>query len=118
MAKSQHHPSYRPVPPLLRAMREDAGLTQRALGARLSRPHSWVYNLRDSEPARGRCRIRALVPCLRRGPGCGTHGVYGSPNHCPRGQRQNPANHTPLMDRHCRWWVPPMLLLNAHDGPA
>ena len=38
MAKSQHHPSYRPVPPLLRAIREDAGLTQRALGARLSRP--------------------------------------------------------------------------------
>ena len=44
MAKSQHHPAYRPVPSSLRAIRERAGLTQRALGARLRKPQSWVYN--------------------------------------------------------------------------
>jgi hypothetical protein len=42
--KSQHAPQYQAVPPLLRAMREDAGLTQRTLGERLDRPQSWVYN--------------------------------------------------------------------------
>jgi hypothetical protein len=44
MAKSQHEAAYRPVPPFLRHLRERAGLTQRALGARLRRPQSWVYN--------------------------------------------------------------------------
>ena len=44
MAKSQHEPAYRPVPPFLRQLREDAGLTQRALGQRLRKPQSWVYN--------------------------------------------------------------------------
>ena len=44
MAKSQHEPAYRPVPPFLRQLRERAGLTQRALGQRLRRPQSWVYN--------------------------------------------------------------------------
>ena len=44
MAKSQHEPAYRPVPPFLRQLREQAGLTQRALGQRLRRPQSWVYN--------------------------------------------------------------------------
>ena len=44
MPKSQHEPAYRPVPPFLRQLRERAGLTQRALGQRLRRPQSWVYN--------------------------------------------------------------------------
>jgi transcriptional regulator with XRE-family HTH domain len=30
--------------PLLRALREGAGLTQRELGGRLGKPQSWVYN--------------------------------------------------------------------------
>jgi transcriptional regulator with XRE-family HTH domain len=42
--KSQHAEQYRPLPPLLRALREEAGLTQRELGDRLDRPQSWVYN--------------------------------------------------------------------------
>jgi transcriptional regulator with XRE-family HTH domain len=42
--KSQHDRAYRPLPPFLRALREEAGLTQRALGERLGRPQSWVYN--------------------------------------------------------------------------
>lgn len=42
--KSQHAPQYQAVPSLLRALREEAGLTQRTLGERLERPQSWVYN--------------------------------------------------------------------------
>ncbi len=42
--KSQHAERYRLLPPLLRALREEAGLTQRDLAGRLSRPQSWVYN--------------------------------------------------------------------------
>jgi transcriptional regulator with XRE-family HTH domain len=42
--KAQHGRSYRRLPPFLRALREEAGLTQRELGARLRKPQSWVYN--------------------------------------------------------------------------
>jgi transcriptional regulator with XRE-family HTH domain len=42
--KSQHARSYQPVPGFLRQLREEAGLTQRALGERLRKPQSWVYN--------------------------------------------------------------------------
>lgn len=42
--KAQHGGHYAPLPPLLRELREAAGLTQRQLGARLGRPQSWVYN--------------------------------------------------------------------------
>ena len=42
--KAQHAAAYRRFPELLRTLREEAGLTQRALGKRLRRPQSWVYN--------------------------------------------------------------------------
>lgn len=42
--KAQHNPRYEHLPPLLRALREEAGLTQRELGERLQKPQSWVYN--------------------------------------------------------------------------
>lgn len=42
--KSQHAPTYRPVMGLLRALREEAELTQRDLGERLGKPQSWVHN--------------------------------------------------------------------------
>src|ERR1700741_949329 len=42
--KAQHDPRYERLPPLLRALREEAGLTQRELGERLWKPQSWVYN--------------------------------------------------------------------------
>jgi transcriptional regulator with XRE-family HTH domain len=42
--KAQHAPGYRHLPPLLRALREEAGLTQRDLAVRLEKPQSWVYN--------------------------------------------------------------------------
>jgi transcriptional regulator with XRE-family HTH domain len=42
--KSQHAPAYRPAMELLRALRDEAGLTQRELGELLSRPQSWVHN--------------------------------------------------------------------------
>ncbi len=42
--KAQHARAYRPLPALLRALREEAGLTQRELGKSLSRPQSWIYN--------------------------------------------------------------------------
>ena len=42
--KSQHARIYARVPGLLRTLREEAGLTQRALGAALKKPQSWVYN--------------------------------------------------------------------------
>ena len=42
--KAQHSREYRHVPKLLRAMREDAELTQRQMGQSLNRPQSWVHN--------------------------------------------------------------------------
>lgn len=42
--KAQHTALYRKLPPLLREMREEAGLTQRDLGKRMGKPQSWVYN--------------------------------------------------------------------------
>jgi len=42
--KSQHAVAYRKLPRLLRSLREQAGLTQRALGERLRKPQSWIYN--------------------------------------------------------------------------
>jgi transcriptional regulator with XRE-family HTH domain len=42
--KAQHSRRYSRVPVLLRALREEAGLTQRQLGAALDRPQSWIYN--------------------------------------------------------------------------
>jgi len=35
---------YRVLPGFLREMREKAGLSQRAIGKRLKKPQSWVYN--------------------------------------------------------------------------
>src|SRR6516225_1794190 len=42
--KAQHAPLYRHLPPFLRALREETGLTQRDLGKRLKQPQSWIYN--------------------------------------------------------------------------
>jgi len=42
--KPQHSRRYVNLPKLLRAIREEAGLTQRAIGKLLDRPQSWVYN--------------------------------------------------------------------------
>jgi transcriptional regulator with XRE-family HTH domain len=42
--KSQHNMMYRVLPPFLREMREKAGLTQREIGKRLNKPHSYIYN--------------------------------------------------------------------------
>lgn len=42
--KSQHAQRYRRVPVLLLALREESGLTQRALGSKLRKPQSWIYN--------------------------------------------------------------------------
>jgi transcriptional regulator with XRE-family HTH domain len=42
--KAQHTKAYRPIPGLLREMREKAGLTQRELGERVGEPQSWVHN--------------------------------------------------------------------------
>lgn len=42
--KAQHARRYRALPDLLRTLREEAGLTQRGLGAALGKPQSWIYN--------------------------------------------------------------------------
>jgi transcriptional regulator with XRE-family HTH domain len=65
MAKAQHAPDYRMLPPLLRRLREEAGLTQRDLGRRLRKPQSWVYNC---ESANRRVDVAELVSWCR---GCG-----------------------------------------------
>ena len=44
LSKAQHARRYKVVPPLLRTMRDEAGLTQRDLGQRLNKPQSWVHN--------------------------------------------------------------------------
>jgi transcriptional regulator with XRE-family HTH domain len=60
--KAQHDPRYEPVPPLLRALREEAGLTQRDLGDRLGKPQSWVYNC---ETANRRVDVAEFVAWAR-----------------------------------------------------
>ncbi len=42
--KSQHAPTYQPIPGLLRSFREEARLTQRELASALTKPQSWVFN--------------------------------------------------------------------------
>ncbi len=42
--KAQHSRSYQSLPPFLRRLREEASLTQRELGERLSKPQSWIFN--------------------------------------------------------------------------
>lgn len=42
--KPQQQPHYRRLPEFLRELREEAGLTQRDLGAKLKKPQSWIYN--------------------------------------------------------------------------
>lgn len=46
--KAQHSKRYQPVPGLLKKLREDADLTQRALGELLDVPQSWVYKCESS----------------------------------------------------------------------
>ena len=53
--KAQHSLKYRPLPGLLRQLREDAGLNQRELGAILKKNQQYVFNsehgLRRVDPA-------------------------------------------------------------------
>ena len=42
--KAQQNLKYRVLPGFLRQMREQAGLTQRELGKRLTKPQSYIYN--------------------------------------------------------------------------
>lgn len=42
--KAQQNLKYRLLPGFLREMRENAGLTQRELGKRLTKPQSYIYN--------------------------------------------------------------------------
>jgi transcriptional regulator with XRE-family HTH domain len=43
MAKAQHARRYKPLPPLLRSLREEAGLTQRQLAVKLKVSHVFVH---------------------------------------------------------------------------
>lgn len=43
MPRANHHRRYRNLPKLVRAFREEAGLTQRQLGTLLGEPQSWVH---------------------------------------------------------------------------
>ena len=42
--KTQHSIMYQVLPSFLREMRESAGLTQRDIGKKLKKPHSYIYN--------------------------------------------------------------------------
>ena len=44
MPRAQHSADYQPVMALLRALREEAELSQRELGRALGKPQSWVHN--------------------------------------------------------------------------
>ena len=48
-ARAQHTAGYRRLCALLRKMRVDAELTQRALAARLRKPHSFVHKVETGE---------------------------------------------------------------------
>ncbi len=62
MPKAQHSPAYKLLPPLLRNMRESAGMTQRDLGKRLKKPQSWIYNC---ESANRRVDVTEFVAWCR-----------------------------------------------------
>jgi len=65
VAKSQFALIYRKVPPLLRDMRESAGLTQRELARKIGKTQSWVFK---SESASRRVDISEFLEwCV----GCG-----------------------------------------------
>jgi transcriptional regulator with XRE-family HTH domain len=49
MAKSLQAARYRPLPAMLRQMREDAGLTQRDLAKKLKLSHTMVHNSEVAE---------------------------------------------------------------------
>lgn len=42
--KAQHAVAYQRLPEFLKTLREEAGLTQRALGKLIRKPQSYVYN--------------------------------------------------------------------------
>ena len=44
MPKAQHAPRVAPGARVLRGLRAATGLSQRALGARMKKPQSWVYH--------------------------------------------------------------------------
>ena len=46
--KTQHSIMYQVLPLFLREMRESAGLTQRDIGKKLKKPHSYIYNCETS----------------------------------------------------------------------
>ncbi|MCP4246515.1 MAG: helix-turn-helix transcriptional regulator [bacterium] len=70
-SKAQHARWYDAVPPLLRRMREDAGLTQRELGERVGQPQSWVHNC---ETANRRVDLAEFVAWCQ---GCGVRPADG-----------------------------------------
>jgi transcriptional regulator with XRE-family HTH domain len=43
MPKAQHARRYRHLPPFLRALREEAGFTQRELASKLGRDHVFIH---------------------------------------------------------------------------
>ena len=49
MAKAQHAPTYRNLPVMLRAMREEAGLTQRDMAKRVNHTQPWVHKTEIGE---------------------------------------------------------------------
>ncbi len=63
--KSQHSSAYKRLPRFLRALREEAGLTQRELGKRIKKPQSWIYNC---ETANRRVDVTEFVAWAK---GCG-----------------------------------------------
>ena len=69
MAKSQHALGYRTVTELLRRLRDEAGLTQRELAARMKRPQPWVHK---SEVGERRLDISEFLDWCR---GCGVDPV-------------------------------------------
>ena len=60
--KAQHALAYRRLLPLLRSLREQAGLTQRELGKRLGKPQSWIFNC---ESANRRVDITEFITWCR-----------------------------------------------------
>ncbi len=60
--KVQHAKGYRHVPVFLRQLREEAGLTQRAMGKALGKPQSYIYNC---ETANRRVDITEFVMWVR-----------------------------------------------------
>ena len=83
--KAQHALGYETLPPFLRTLREEAGLTQRELGKRLRKPQSWVHNC---ESANRRVDVTEFIAWIE---ACGSEATTAFARFCEITRQTKPT---------------------------